>query len=234
MGNWTRREFSIAVLAGSSGRVFAWDAAAEAILAVSEKAFGALKSYLFEGRSVSESVMAGKTRRSEVEFTVAFEAPDKFRIEYRYPTAGKWLRVCDGRFVAESRTLTKEFTRAPADSRSLLALRSSPIARFARPLEYYGSGAVFARQEMVEIDKRPVNCDVIEFAPRREDLHLGEAPGPSRVWIHRENRLVMREELQTHRGGNEGEATISITSIERFRVNETDTAALFAIQKERR
>jgi outer membrane lipoprotein-sorting protein len=186
-----------------------------------------LKSYRFDGKTIRQSIINGRTSQTETGFTVAFEAPAKFRLEFLYPNAGNWLRVSDGTFLRESRWITKKSRMTPAKRRDLNVLKSSPLYNFQR-LSETAINPMIMRSEFVEVNGQRINCDLVQFEAGRRRLRKNERPGPSMVWISRADGLVMREELRTSakKGSNLTE-TRRITSIERFTIEQPLPASVF-------
>ena len=58
------------------------------ILGKVRQTYRGLKSYHFEGATVSETETEGARFTFESEFVVAYSSPNKFKVEYRYPNAG--------------------------------------------------------------------------------------------------------------------------------------------------
>jgi len=189
-----------------------------AILKRAAQAYQELKSYHFEGKSVSETTIAGKTTKTEVGFVVAYQAPDKMRLEFRYPTAGSWIRVSDGEFSLVTRTLTKESRRAPVTDRTMQTLNSSPIYAF-QSLAESAEEPHLLPPEAIDIGGRPINCHVIRFAIHRMALRPDESAGTSTVWVDKQSGLVLRQEIRTSAAGggsSEGKRTIMV---EEFHLN---------------
>lgn len=203
---------------------------AKAILTKASNAFQSLKSYQFEGKSVSETTIGGKTSRTEVGYVVAFEAPNKLRLEYRYPTAGNWLRVSDGQYMLVRRTITKESRREPVTDRTIETLSSSPIYAF-QTLSDTAEQPLLKGSETIEVGGHPVDCQVIQFATHQRQLMPGESSGTSTVWVDKQTGLVLREEIQTSAtSGNsvsEGKRTITVDS---FNVNSDLANDLFSTE----
>ncbi|MEQ1948933.1 MAG: hypothetical protein ABL995_17210 [Bryobacteraceae bacterium] len=189
-----------------------------------------LKSYYFEGKTVAQSIFNGKTTETETGFTVALEAPAKFRLEFRYPTAGNWLRVSDGTSFLESRSITKESKVTPVKGREINALRASPLHNFER-LSQTAVNPMIMRVEFIEVDGKKLECDFVQFEAGRRQLRKDEWPGPSMVWVSRSDRLVMREEIRTSaKTGENLTETRRTTFIEHFSVDQPLAAELFHVK----
>src|SRR5580704_12101182 len=100
------------------------------ILRQTEDTYRALQSYRFEGTTISETKIGKSVSKSETSFVVAFQKPNKFRVEYVYPTAGNWIRVSDGKTTWKTRSLTKESTQGAATDDDLGILDGSPVSPF--------------------------------------------------------------------------------------------------------
>lgn len=201
---------------------------AKSILAQMATTYRGLRSYQIEGRTTSETTIADQTSKSEVRFVVAYQTPNRFRIEFRYPNAGNWLRVSDGEMYVESRSLTEEYTRKPATAATLRVLRSSPLDAFERLIHtaYY---PLLMRSEVVFPEGGPVDCYLIGFESRRQPLRKEEWPGPSTVWVDKKSHLVLREDIRTSSvSGGVLSENRSVTEIEMMRVNEEIPESLFS------
>lgn len=168
---------------------------AKAILTNVAKAYRELSNYRMEGRTITETIISGQKSKSEVRFVVAYETPNKFRIEYRYPDAGTWVRVSDGITFTESRSLDHEFKQKSATAATLRVLRSSPLEVFEH-LTKTARYPVLMRSEAVNTKDGPVDCYLIGFESQRRPLRKNEWPGPSMVWVDKKNYLVLREDIR--------------------------------------
>jgi len=216
----TRRNLYNLLASAAGGTLYAGARDAAEILIRTAEVYPALTSYLFEGKSVTENTAGGRTSETGMEFTVGFQAPDKFRLEFRYASAGNWLRVSDGKFLLESRSIEKEAKRTPATEWTIRALKSSPVANFER-LSQTAQNPALIRSETLETGGKPTECDVIQFASHRRELRDNETPGASLVWVAKESGLVLREEI--HTSALIGKNTTQIkrtTVIERYRIND--------------
>src|SRR6187402_1270344 len=155
----TRRELYHVMASAAGGALCAGARDAADILVRTAEVYPALKSYMFEGKSVTENSIGGRSSQTAMEFTVAFQAPDKFRLEFRYANAGNWLRVSDGEFLLESRSIEKESKRTPATEWTIRILKSSPTANFER-LSQTAQNPVVTRSETLEVDGKATECDV--------------------------------------------------------------------------
>lgn len=191
-----------------------------------------LKSYRFEGKTVSESTVNRQVSKSETGFTAAFEAPDKFVLEFRYATAGKWLRVSDGKFLLERRTITNESKRTPVTGREMIMLKSSPLYNFEQ-LSQTAIKPMLVQAGFIEVDGKKIECDAVQFEAGRRMLREGESAGRSMVWISRADRLILKEEIRTNaKFGNNVTETLRTTFIEHFSVDQPLPAAVFDTQAE--
>jgi len=216
----TQRSFSFLIISTVAAcRILHADEDPKAILAKAFDTYQSLKSYDFEGKSVTETTIAGKTTRTEVDFVVAYHAPDKLRLELRYPTAGNWLRVSDGEFMLVSRSLTKESRRAPITDRSIETLNSSPVYSLQRIGES-AENPVLEKSETIEAGGRHLDCHVIQFAVHRQELRPGESSGKSTVWVDKKSGLIVRQEIRTSAtSGNEVSEGKRIVMVDNFQLN---------------
>ena len=227
----TRRSFQslLAMTALPSQRLLAEDATA--ILTHASEVFQSLKSYRFEGETVSETTIKGKSSRSATKFAVAFESPNRLRLEYVYPTAGNWVRISDGETMFESRSITKESRRTPANEWTLRILNSSPVANFEK-LATTAQTPIVIRSEAIELNGKPTDCHVIQFESHRRTLSETEHPGPSLVWVAKDTGLILREEIRTT-ATSRGELTETkrTTSVQKLLINQNQTPETFAIAR---
>lgn len=186
-----------------------------------------LQRFQFEGKSIAQSTIKDRTTQTETAFTVAFEAPRKFRLEFRYAAAGNWLRVSDGEFFAEGRSITKESKRRPVTDRDLHVLKGSPLYNFER-LSLTVVNPMIMRVVSIEVDGEQIECDMVQFEAGRREMREGEWPGPSMVWIGRANALVMREEIRSSsKTGDNLTDSKRITIIEHLSVDQPLPSSLF-------
>ncbi len=224
----TRRKFQLFIASAAYPWQNLWAQDAKVILEKVTAAYESLNNYYFEGRAVSEATIKGHTTKNELTFTVAFQAPDSFRLEFRYPTAGNWLRVSDGKFVRESRSMTKESKKTPVDQNTPYILNGSPLYNFER-LSKTSNNPKITRSEVVAVGGKQIECSVIEFESHRRELREGETPGPSQVWVAKDTSLVMRQEIRTISTvrGEHSEAKRT-TTIEKFELNAVVSKDLFS------
>jgi len=207
-------------------RLLAQDA--KAILAKVTDAYESLSSYHFVGKTLSETTIKTHTTRNELNFIAAYQAPDKFRLEFRYPDAGKWVRASDGQFLREVRTLTKEARKTPVDQNTIYLIHGSPTYNFEK-LSRTATKPVVLKSEIVSVGGQQVDCQVVQFESHRRELREGETPGPSMVWIAKDSSIIVREELRTF-AAVRGERSESkrTTTIETFSINKTLSQDLFS------
>lgn len=223
----TRRLFTCFFPASGFAPILLAADSAQQLLEQVSRRYQELKTYHFEGKTVSQSILNGKATETETGFTAAFEAPAKFRLEFRYPTAGNWLRVSDGISFAESRSLTKESKVRAVTGNEVNALRGSPLHAFAR-LSQTAINPRILRADSIEIGGQTVECDLVQFEAGRRELSKEERPGASLLWISRSDHLVMREEIRTSaKTGENLTETRRTTFIERFTVDQPLAASVF-------
>lgn len=112
---------------------------AQDILAKVAANYQAMKNFHFEGSTTSETKAKGVDTTSETHFVVAYTEPDKFRVELRYPTAGNWIRLSDGKISTTSapppRTARRKTTTLPisVSSKALPSARSNLLTASTAP-----------------------------------------------------------------------------------------------------
>lgn len=223
-----RLAVAVALAAGVCG---AQDA--NEILAKAGAAYQSMTSYHFEGKITSKTDMGGKSTESETQFVVAYASPDQFRVEFRYPTAGDWVRVSDGKTYTAYRSISKQLDQSPATSDSLRVLEGSPVASFDDLAEGRKNAKVVGT-EPVMVDGKAVDCYVIEFDARPRNLPEGTSQLPTKVWVDKQRMIVLRRALKTQAGKGDhltvNERTIEISSAQ---VNQPVAPTLFAFDRTR-
>ena len=180
----------IALAVASAGLILADDAGQ--ILKQTEDTYRRVKSYHFEGTTVSETRVGGSVSKSETQFVVAFEKPNKFRVEYVYPSAGNWVRVSDGTKTWKHRSITKEMTEAAATEDDLGILDGSPVSLFWNIGENAANPSV-AGSESIEVGGKSHDCFVVQVQLPTPTDATGAAALPAKLWIDKSNHLVLRE-----------------------------------------
>jgi len=199
------------------------------ILKQTEATYRGVQSYRFEGTTVSESKMEGKASKSETSFVVAFQKPNKFRVEYDYPSAGDWVRVSDGTNTWKHRSITKELTESKAADEDLGILDGSPVSPFWNIGESATSPSV-AGSEAIEVGGKTHDCFVVQVQLPSE--RQGTQAVPVKLWIDKSNHLILREvsgsvpEGKRANGGNLRTLNFSYAEI-----NQTVPADLFHLAK---
>jgi outer membrane lipoprotein-sorting protein len=174
----------------SAGFLLADDASQ--ILKQTEDTYRGVKSYHFEGTTVSETKVGGSVSKSETSFVVAFEKPNKFRVEYLYPSAGNWVRVSDGKKTWKLRSITKELTEAAATEDDLGILDGSPVSPFWNIGENASSPSV-AGSESISVGGKSYDCFVVQVQLPSTSDRPGVQPPPVKLWIDKANHLILRE-----------------------------------------
>lgn len=219
-----------ALLTGSSRALRAEDAGE--LLAKVGETYRNLKSYQFEGTTLSESKTKSADSKSETEFVVAYAEPNRFRVEVRYPQAGNWVRVSDGKTFSRFRSSTKEFRQEATDPADVRLVKGTIIGT----LEHIDRGATNAKlvgSEKVTLDGHDVDCHVVEFQPSGQSLLPGMQILPSRVWVDKERFLVLRHVTGTRAGGNSEQSTTNTmtTTFTVAKINEPVTDSMFAVER---
>jgi len=219
----------LALMMLSTGFLLADDASQ--ILKQTEETYREVKSYHFEGSTVSETKVEKSVSKSESSFVVAFEKPNKFRVEYVYPTAGNWVRVSDGKTTWKHRSITKELTQAAATEDDLGILDGSPVSPFWNIGENASSPTV-AGSDSIDVGGKNHDCFVIQMqAPAPADRPGTEAL-PIKLWIDKSNHLILRQVSGsvTQGKGKAGTNTRTMT-FTYAEVNQTVPDELFRLAK---
>ena len=207
---------------------------ADQILAQVADTYRSLNSYRIEGTIRSETDVRNSSYKSESEFVVAFAEPDRFRIEYRYPSAGTWLRTSDGKLFTTFRSISNQFHQEPADSSTIRVLRSSPIALF-ETIDRDAKNPVLAGSETIALEGQNHDCDVIRYDGPPRTLPTGASQLPNKVWIDKGSHLVLRQVTGTlTTAGAETTKNERTTQFTKIRVNEPLAATLFAVAEKAR
>ncbi|MCC6342076.1 MAG: hypothetical protein IT166_07755 [Bryobacterales bacterium] len=203
---------------------------AQDILAKVAANYQAMKNFHFEGSTTSETKAKGVDTTSETHFVVAYTEPDKFRVELRYPTAGNWIRLSDGKNLYDFRTTSKDRKKEDYDPSDLRILKGSPISAF----EFIDrvNSARLAGSESVTVDGKDVDCYVIEAERSGQTLLPGMKALPTRYWVDKARLIVLRQV-----SGSRSEDSASVNSTQNTRtititaahVNEPVPATLFAV-----
>lgn len=169
-----------------------------------------LKSYRFEGETVRH--MGARESADELKFDIAFEGPDKFRISYKYPTAGDWIRVSDGKTLTRYRSISKQVNAAAASPGDVRLIDSTPIARYSH-LDDVAAKAKLVGSEQLSVNGRPVDCYVIEV-PGEKPPFEGIKSLPTKLWIAKDSHIVYREESGTESSSGRETRTTTYTYIQ--------------------
>ena len=189
------------------------------------------KSYHFEGATVSETDSAAAKSTSETEFVVAYTAPNKFRVEFRYPNAGNWVRVSDGRTLSRYRSITKELKQQAAGSDDLNILNGTLMVS----LNDIDQGVKKARlldSEPVSLGGQNVDCYVIELERDQPHVLTGTESLPEKLWIDKSRFIVLRRVSGTKsvtQSADKATENLRTTTFSVARINEPVEDALFAL-----
>ncbi|MCC6366756.1 MAG: hypothetical protein IT165_24820 [Bryobacterales bacterium] len=203
---------------------------AQDILAKVAQNYQNMKNFHFEGATLSETKAKGVDTTNETQFVVAYTEPDKFRVELRYPTAGNWIRLSDGKNLYDFRTTSKDRKKEDYDPSDLRILKGSPISGY----EFIDrvNTAKLAGSESVSVDGKDVDCFVIEADRTGQTVLPGMKALPTRYWVDKARLIVLRQV-----GGSKSEDSASVNSTENTRtititvahVNEPVPETLFAL-----
>src|SRR5579863_4763211 len=173
----------------ATGTAFCEDAMQ--ILGKVGQTYRGLTSYHFEGATVSETNSVGARSTSETEFVVAYTAPNKFRVEFRYPNAGNWIRVSDGRTLSRYRSITKELKQEAAGTDDLNILNGTLVVGF-EDIDQGVKKATLLDPEAVDIGGEKVDCNVVEVEREQHQLLPGTEPQPEKLWIDKARFIILR------------------------------------------
>lgn len=182
-----------------------------------------LKSYHFEGTTVAETRSAGAKSTSETEFIIAYAAPNKFRVEFRYPNAGSWIRVSDGRTLSRYRSITNELKQDVVATDNLDILHGTLVAGF-EDVDQGVKKATMLDSDVVNIggsNGHKIDCYVVEVEREQPHMLVGTEPLPEKLWIDKTRFIVVRRIVGTksvaqsadHRTENIRTTTFSVAAI---------------------
>jgi outer membrane lipoprotein-sorting protein len=196
------------------------------ILKLTEDTYRGLQSYRFEGTTVSETKVGGGVSKSETSFVVAYQKPNKFRVEYIYPTAGNWVRVSDGKTTWRRRSLTKESTEGAAKDEDLGILDGSPVSPYWNIFEHVAKPSMTG-SEAIDIGGKSHECFVIQVEPTGLSVRPGMQAAPGKLWIDKSNHLILREVNRSVAQGSKGAENTQTVSFTQAEVNQTVPDDLF-------
>jgi outer membrane lipoprotein-sorting protein len=204
---------------------------AMAILGKVGQTYRGSTSYHFEGTTVSETNSATAKSSSETEFVVAYTAPNRFRVEFRYPNAGNWIRVSDGRTLSRYRSITKELKQQAAGSDDLNILNGTLMVSF-RDIDQGVKKATLLDSEPVSLGGQKLDCYVIELERDQPHLLPGTESLPEKLWIDKSRFIVLRRASGTksiEQSADRETENIRTTTFSVARINEPVEDALFAL-----
>lgn len=181
------------------------------ILKSTEDTYRSLKSYDFEGTTTLETKVGASVSKTETSFVVAFKEPNEFRLEYDYPSAGKWERVSDGKTLWNHRSITKESKESPVTDDDVRMLEGSPVAVFSQ----IGEDAVKATlvgSEQVPMGGQSFDCFVVQFERPNQTASGAAQPLPVKLWIDKTRHLVLRQ-VSVSEAHNSGSSTENIRTV---------------------
>jgi outer membrane lipoprotein-sorting protein len=217
------------VLIPTLGTCFAQDA--REILTKTAENYRNLKSAQFDGNTITVTRMGGgAAMTSDLGFQVAFADPNKVRVEFRYPNAGNWIRVCDGTTLYGYRSITGDLKKEPAGAEVLGLVRTTPISDY-QGLDQGVTEAKLIGSEKLAIGGTEVDTYVLEIKRDGNSLIKGLERAPSKLWIDKDRHVVLKEVTTTRSGegstATENEKTTTFTII---KVNEDIPGKLFAFE----
>ena len=189
-----------------------------------------LKSYRFQGSTTRATDAHGTEGSNELKFDIAVENPDKFRIEYQYPTAGNWVRVSDGKTLTRYRSITKQVNAATASPGDVRLVESTPIAQYSH-LDEVADKAKLVGSEQLSIGGHQLDCYIVEI-PGQKPRFEGIRPLPTKLWIDKNSYLVYREVSGSESGsGNSRHQEIHTTDYTNIQTSGDIPDTLFAFSK---
>jgi len=227
-GLWIIRLSSVLM---SAGLLMADDASQ--VLKTVANTYQNLRSYYFEGSTVSETKMGASLSKQETKFVAAFQSPNLFRVEYVYPTAGNWIRVSDGTKTWRERSISKDFSEAAAVPEDIYMMDDSPIAAFEK-IDKNVANATMAGSEPVTVGVQPYDCDVIQGDLTDPGGAAGPTTTPTKFWIDKTRHLVLRQVSTSSSRSNKGvtNENIRTTTITRADVSQPVPPAVFQLAPE--
>jgi outer membrane lipoprotein-sorting protein len=197
----------------------------KAILQKTSDTYGNAKSFHLTASIVSETKAGGsKMASSQTEQDMVLVRPDKVRVEFRYPSAGSWLRVSDGKMHTEYRALTKEVNQKPATPDDIGMLRNTILLHLEELTEGLKS-AKLVGSEPFTLDGKSIDCHVIEAIYEPANLPPGAEALPTKYWIDKSRFIVLREVSGSTAKKSENLRT---TTFSTARINELVADHLFA------
>ena len=193
-------------------------------------------SYHFEGTTVSETDSAAGKSTSETEFVVAYTAPNKFRVEFRYPNAGNWIRVSDGRTLSRYRSITKELKQEAASAGDLDILKGTLLVSF-QDIDQGVKKATLLDPESVNIGGQRADCYVLEVKRDQPNLLRDTEPLPEKLWIDKARLIVLRRVSGTKsitQSADKETENLLTTTFSVARINEPVDDTLFAFNVARK
>lgn len=182
---------------------------ANAILKKVGDTYSNLESFHFEGTTVGETKMGNTGSRTETQFSLAWVSPNKVRVEYRYTSAGTWLRVSDGKTMTRLRSITKEFKQEPASADDVTILDGTPTSSYENMTAKFHDPKLL-RTEPIQMDGKSIDCYVIEAQSQPTTLLPGMEQMPVTLWIAKDSNLVLKEVSGTHSKSSGSNATQNI------------------------
>jgi outer membrane lipoprotein-sorting protein len=201
------------------------------ILKQTEDTYRGLASYRFEGTTISETKIGGSVSKSETSFVVAFQKPNKFRVEYVYPTAGNWVRVSDGKTTWKTRSLTKESTQNASTDDDLGILDGSPVSAFWN-IDVHATNPAMVGSESIDVNGKAHDCFVIQVPPQPgTTARPGMEAMPVKLWIDKTDHLVLREVSRMVAQGGKGGENVQTLAFTKAEVNQAVSDDMFHLAK---
>jgi outer membrane lipoprotein-sorting protein len=168
---------------------------AQQILRQVAETYQNLKSYHFQGVSLSEANVDGKRSTAETPFDIAFASPNKLKVEYRYPGGDSWIRVSDGVTLVRYRSPSGDLRREPASRDDLKILKGTFISDFGL-LARTTSSARVVGSETLSVGGKDIDCYVVE-AQQQRVVPDGTKVLPTKWWIDKARSIIAKQVTAT-------------------------------------
>lgn len=212
------------------------DDAAELLKKVRET-YASLRSFQFEGMTVTESQGAGMQSKLEFPFEGDFAEPYKMRVELKSPLMPV-LIVSDGQttwfYMSSTKTYRKmdlETGDWPSAFEGSSAGAGVPYDMLQLTIADQVKGAKVVREEALQLEGENTPCFVVEAEYARSKEEAEALPVVKTYWIDKRRHVVLRESVRYHQkaGGSFPAALdiLSTSTLSKVRLNEPVPDELF-------